>query len=218
MEERALAAVPGFPPSLAAVGRILLAEGRIDEAASRIEGAYRAGLRDAPLLMARARLLDQRGKMAEAVEAYREALLVAPRSSVLLRDLGAFYSRHGDRQMALTFHGRAAEADPDDPLAARDLTLLLEDMGRISAALDVARDAARRATGRIEAQRAGAGWADSGGGDEKQVILLAARLEAKAGDRGRADGWLEPLRRLGMLKDEDLRAAPEIGESANRSR
>jgi Flp pilus assembly protein TadD len=210
VEERVLAANPAFTPSQATLGRLLLADGRRDEAAPRIEAAYHAGQRDIPLLLARTRLLEAQGKTAEAGTAFREALAIIPGSSVLLRNTGAFYARHDDTQTALTFYNRAAEADPDDSLAARDLTLLLENLGRSAAALDVARDGARRAMERIQAQRDGAGWADAGGQDRRQLILLAARLEAKAGERERAAGWLEPLRRLGMLEEEDLRDAPEL--------
>src|SRR5207245_1392428 len=104
----------------------------------------------------------------------------------------------------LGFYVEAAAADPDDPRTAREMAGLLRILGRPGAALDVARDAARRVVETIEAGR-------TAGEGDRQVVMLAARLEARAGNRDRAAGLIEealvriPLVRLETAPHRPLR-------------
>jgi tetratricopeptide (TPR) repeat protein len=185
--ERAVAADPGFLPAVAALGSMALDDGRLDEAARRLQRAYRGGERGAQLLSARARLLERQGRLRESVAAWQEAVRAWPRNTGLLRELGVFYERHGEQDAALSFYAAAGKIDPDDPVTATATALLLERLGRASAALDVARDGARRAADRIAAGRGGTGEA------ERSMLRLAAQLELQAGRPDRAAIWQRAL-------------------------
>ncbi|HEU4402096.1 MAG TPA: hypothetical protein VFT43_08320, partial [Candidatus Polarisedimenticolia bacterium] len=190
--EAAVEADPGFLPSLEALGTLLMQEGRIDEARRRLDAAYGAGDRSVAVMTGRGRLFEQEGRLAEAVAAYKDALLSAPRSAVLLREVALFHVRHHEAEAALPYYARAAEADPDDPATAREMAELLEGLGRLSAALDVARDAAHRAVGRLEE-----GSSEGGGEEDRRLIRVAARLEARAGNPQRESDWLAALEHAG---------------------
>jgi Tfp pilus assembly protein PilF len=212
--EAALAADPHFLPAVAALGSMLLEEGRVAEAARRLEEAYRGGEHGPRLLLARARLLDRQGKGAEAVAAYQEALHAAPHGAEVLAGIGAFYARRRQPEAALDFYSEAAAAAPDDAGIAGATVLLLDSLGRPTAALAAAREAARRAAGRIDGGRREE--------EDRSIILLAARLEARAGEREKAASWLAVLSRAGLLGDEEVRADPDlrrlsVGPSAGRT-
>jgi tetratricopeptide (TPR) repeat protein len=186
--EAALARDPGFLPSLGALGALLLEEGKVQDAAERIDAAYRGGERGTRVMIARARLFDRQGKPREAVAAYQEALAGAPRNVELLRDVGSFYARHDEPAAALDFYTRAASVDPGDSRTALEMTLLLDSLGRTTAALDVVRDAASRV---IDSAALGRPVNE----DDRQVVLLAARLETKTGSPERAARWIQGLAR-----------------------
>jgi tetratricopeptide (TPR) repeat protein len=194
--ERAAAADRGYLPAAAALGAFLLEEGKLGEAERRLDAAYRGGERSTRLLLARARLFDEKGDVNRALAAYREALLMAARDTRVLRAVAQFYVRHGEASSALSLYTTAAEADPDDPVIAREMAALLERLGRVTAALDVSRDAGRRALERLAGSRTGEWAAAASGRDEdRRLLLLAAGLEERAGDRARAAEYLAALSR-----------------------
>jgi len=201
--EKAVAADRHFLPAAAAVGAMLLDEGRQDEAERLIEAAYRGGERGSRLLLARAGLFDRKEDVPRALAAYRDALVRNPRDTSILRALAQFYVRRGEPSTALPFYTAAAEADPGDPAIAREMAELLERLGRVTAALDVARDAARRAVERLGGDRT-TSWAQSSSGrdEDRRLLLLAADLERRAGDGTRAADYLAALSRAGLLGGE----------------
>lgn len=201
--EKAAAADRDFLPATAAIGAILLDEGRQEEAERLIEAAYRGGERGSRLLLARAGLFDRKGDVPRALAAYRDALLRNPRDTSILRALAQFYVRRGEAETALPFYTAAAEADPGDPVIAREMAELLERLGRVTAALDVARDAARRAVERLGGDRT-VSWAQTSPGrdEDRRLLLLAADLEKRAGDGTRAADYLAALSRAGLLGGE----------------
>ena len=83
------------------LGRILHAEGRLDEA----EALYEAGLRscdaDATLLFNLAVLLEDRGRNEEAARRYLDALKLAPDFADAHCNLGLLYERTGNQRAAL---------------------------------------------------------------------------------------------------------------------
>ena len=193
-----MAADSGYLPARAARGACLLEQGREEEARHDLDAAYDGGERSARLLETRARLFESKGDLAKTTAAYREALLFNPRDTRLFRSLALFYVRHDQAASALPFYTTASGIDPDDPVVARELAALLERLGRTSAALDVARDASRRAMERL----AGAGIGDWTAGqgsreDDRRLLLTAAELEGRAGDRAKATTYLEALARSG---------------------
>ncbi len=183
----AVAAEPDFLPAVGALGAMLVDAGETDEAERFLEKAYRGGERGVAVLTGRAHLYERQGKVREVVGSYQEALRTAPRNPALLRDIALFHRRHGEEEAALPYYARATALDPADPLLAREMAGLLEDLGRISAALDVARDGARRALARLEA--------GTGGEEDRRILRLAARLEMRSGFPERASEWLLTLTR-----------------------
>ena len=198
--ESAVAADRRFLPATAALGAMLLDEGRQDEAERLIETAWRAGERGSRLLLARGELFDRKGDAPGALGAYRDALLRNPRDTSILRALARFYVRRGEASAALPFYTAAAEADPADPAIAREMAELLERLGRVTAALDVVRDAARRAVERLGGAGTGA-WAGTASGreEDRRLLLLAADLERRVGDGSKATDYLAALSRAGLL-------------------
>jgi len=195
---RAAAADAGHLPSRAALGACLLDKGDVEAAGRELQAAYRGGERSARLLQARARLFEQKNDMDGAIAAYREAIQFAPRDTGVLRSLALFYARHGQPSSALPFYTRAAEIDPDDPVIAGETATLLDRLGRTDAALEVARDASRRAMERLDSGGP-AGWAAAGPSraDDRRLLAFAATLEERAGDRTKAAQYREALARSG---------------------
>jgi tetratricopeptide (TPR) repeat protein len=220
--ERVLTIEPGFLPSMGEIGVLLLEEGRTEEAARRLEQAYALGLRATRVLEARARLFDRRGETAAAVAAYQEAINLAPGDPALLRALALLYLRHEEPEAALSFYGLAARAEPGNPVVAREAGEILEERGNPAAALEVvgapAAEAARRIAGGEEAAwplAPGAPWPSLPGTlalreEDRRLLLLAARLLARAGDRARAARFIEILDRAGLLGAEDLAGEPGL--------
>lgn len=213
--DRALEADAGYPPAAAARASYALEDGNLVEAARLIDRAYRGGERGGRLLLARARLFEAQGRTREALAAHQEALRRRPRDAAALLAFGRFYARHGEDGAALSHFTSAAEADRDDPEAAREMAEILVKLGRVSAALDVAREAGRRAIDRIEKERAidggTAGPPTTAVRDaDRRLLLLAARLEIRSGERERASFWLEALERAGLLEEADVRSDPDL--------
>jgi len=195
--EQALEADPGYLPAAAALGAMFVEEGRFPEAQALLDRAYRGGERGARLMIARGRLFDRLGRPAEAVAAYQEGLRSSPRNVTILREIATFYLGHDQPDAALAFLTEASEVDPDDAATALRTVEVLTRLGRRSSALDVVRDAARRAGVRIVAGKVVEE-------DDRRLILMAARLEMRDGDARRAAEWLEMLRRAGALRAEEI--------------
>jgi tetratricopeptide (TPR) repeat protein len=196
---RAAAADTHYLPARSALGAFRLEEGRLQEAEKDFDAAYRGGERSVRLLEARARLFEQKGDLKESVAAYWEGLRLSPRDAGLLRSLALFYLRHEQPSSALPFYTTASQADPDDPVIAREMATLLDRLGRTSAALDVLRDASRRAMERLSGEGSG-GWIAGTGDreDDRRLLLVAAELETRAGDRAKASAYLRALKSGGL--------------------
>jgi tetratricopeptide (TPR) repeat protein len=200
---RAVAADGGYLPARAALGSFLLEEGRLKDAEENLDAAYRGGERSARLLDARARLFEQKGDLPRAIASYGEALRGSPRDTGLLRALGLFYVRRDEPSSALTFYTPASQIDPDDANIPREMAALLVRLGRASAALDVERDAAGRARDRLAGGATG-DWTGGAGAreDDRRLLLFAADLETRWGDRARATEYLEALRKSKLAGDQ----------------
>ena len=118
--EAAVAADPGFAPSLGALGAALVEEGKLDEGEPFLERAYRAGDREPHLMIGRARLREKRGDPASAIAVYQEAINLAPGDPALLLDLARFYVRQHEDDAALSVYDLAAAAAPGDAAIARE--------------------------------------------------------------------------------------------------
>lgn len=135
--ERAVRANPRYVPALVGRGEAQLALGERDRALESFEAAVAAdpdltelrsrvevlrfrGLQDD---VAAARTAAEAGRLDEARQAYRRALMASPQSPFLLRELAAIEQRAGDLPSALQHAQQAAELEPTD---ARNLTVLAQ--------------------------------------------------------------------------------------------
>ncbi len=230
LHERAIHVDPDFPPSHAALGAFLLEAGDPASARRHLDRAWKAGERGVRLRAARARLLEEEGRVPEAALEWQDAIRTQPRNVSALREAGAFFVRAGRPETAVPIYEAARAIDPADPASAAGLIDSLARLGRVSEALLVARDAGGGAADRIAAWagrvRQNAGGAagrtasgaavgtgpdpDPGVAADRQVILWAARLEARAGHADRAANWLGTLSRAGLLSDGDRDRDPDL--------
>jgi tetratricopeptide (TPR) repeat protein len=134
---RAVRAHPGYVPALVGRGEAHLAIGERDRALESFEAAVAAdpdlselrsrvevlrfrGLQDD---VAAARKAAEAGRLDEARQAYKRALMASPQSPFLLRELASIERRVGDFPSALQHAQQAAQLEPGD---VRNLTVLGE--------------------------------------------------------------------------------------------
>lgn len=135
--DRAVTANSAYVPALVGRGEAQLALERHDAALASFEAALQAdpqlaavrsrievlrfrGLQDD---VAVARKAAEAGRLAEARQAYEQAIAASPQSPFLFRELAAVEQREGNLDAALQHAEKAAELDPGDP---RALVLLAE--------------------------------------------------------------------------------------------
>jgi hypothetical protein len=146
-----------------------------------------------------------------------------PRNAPILRAAGGFFAQGGRPEAAVPIYEAARAIDPADPETAAGLIATLAQLGRVSEALIVARDAGRTAAQRIESRARRAPSAAAGGSPggpptdgatgpaaDRQVVLWAARLEARSGHADRAAQWLGALARAGLLSGGDWERDPDL--------
>jgi tetratricopeptide (TPR) repeat protein len=131
-------------PTLHALGRVLHATGDIDAAIEAFASAARADPRDATHPYARALVLAESGRTADAVADLERAVEIDPRFARAQYNLGLARAALGRLEPALEALQRAEVLDPASPDAAWAAGTLHLHMGR----RDLAREAARRALAR----------------------------------------------------------------------
>jgi hypothetical protein len=82
-------------------------------------------------------LLEQKGDVTRAAQLYRDGSRLQPNAVTALVNLGAIEGRRGNYDSAITLWRRALVANPAQPEAARNLSLLLRALGRTSEAAQV---------------------------------------------------------------------------------
>ena len=99
-----------FAPGVSALAELLLAQGRVEEAAVVVDRLdARAG---EPALLAKAQGLAGTGRVTRAVELLTEAADEAGASAVVAYQLGSLLERLGDAEGAAARYGQAASVDP----------------------------------------------------------------------------------------------------------
>jgi tetratricopeptide (TPR) repeat protein len=213
---RALAAEPRHQPARVALAFLLRRSGRAEEALALVDGAPRTDREDPLLTAARGGILEQLGRRAEALIAYRslfdQPLALLPDDA--LRSAGEGLSRIDDLETARRLLEDAAEARPGDPLcplllarldarldgsdaAERRLRLAGRDCGPAPALQYALGDLLRRAGRRVEAEglfkvlarrHPRSPWGHRGLGDLAVETQPAAALEHYARATA-ADPW-----------------------------
>ena len=92
-------------------------------------------MRNTNRALAEAYQLDQRGRLAEAVEAYRQLITYEPNNSDALHLLGVALARSARPQEALETLTRAAALQPENPYIQMNLGNALSELGRPAQAL-----------------------------------------------------------------------------------
>jgi tetratricopeptide (TPR) repeat protein len=166
----------------AALGRIALEEGNLNEARLRLDAAARAGDERASTLAARGLLAEREERADDARFLFAAALRQDGADPDVLLAAAGFEGRHGDLEKALSLYGRVQSRRPDDPAAAAGAATLLEGAGREAEALDVARGPAEGAASRAAA----AGRVSP---EDRRLLEVAAKLARRAGENERAAEW-----------------------------
>jgi tetratricopeptide (TPR) repeat protein len=111
--ERALELAPEFAPALAALARIALGEGRLDEAVALADRAVAADAADSDSAYLAANVLAQQGRADESVARLKELLRKNPGHAAAANDLAWMLAERGqDTALALDLAKRAARIDP----------------------------------------------------------------------------------------------------------
>jgi hypothetical protein len=172
--DAALRISPAYAPALVGKGLALLSLKRDDEARVAFEAALRAdgslqnlaprievlrfrGLQD---MITAGRQASAAGRLDEARAVYQRALVAAPDSAVLYRELGAVERRRGDVAAALEDFTRASDLDATDATSVAQTAELLDERQDYDGA-----EAAYRKAAAIE----------PGGGFEAKAAAEAAR-------------------------------------------
>jgi Tfp pilus assembly protein PilF len=209
LHTQALRADPGFAPSHAALGSFLIEAGDLAGARRHLDAAWKSGNRQVRLMAARARLFEKEGRTPEAVVAWQEAIQAHPRNAPILRAAGVFFAQAGRPESAVPIFVAARAIDPA-PETAAALIETLARLGRLSEALIVGREAGRAAAARIETPAGGASAGAPSCGADRQVLIWAARLEARSGEADRAAAWLGVLARAGLWSEDERERDPEL--------
>jgi tetratricopeptide (TPR) repeat protein len=198
-DRAALRLDPRSARALGALGAILEEDGHAAEALRVLDAAWAAGDRRGRTLEARSRLLEAAGRGDEAGRQWDEALHIEEPDRDLLLGGARFRARHGDTEGALGLYARARHRAPDDAVLAKENAELLESAGRGSEALEALRGPAEGAADRLAGAGAGplgagagplgAGTGNAARREDRELLVVAARLARRAGEEERARAW-----------------------------
>ena len=145
---RALQLKPDFASARQNLDRALAIRG---EAAPRPPASPPRVVDDAAAVFNRGNSLAAQGKLAEAVEAYRQVLRLDPHHVEAQVNLGAMLIRQGKTDQAIAQYRFALDIDPDHAEAHYNLGRALTAVGRIEQAIAEYREAIRVAPGFAQA-------------------------------------------------------------------
>jgi len=123
------------------LGRVLLDQGKSDDAFGRISTAVALDSSSAEVHRMMGRVQASRGERDSAMTSYRVALLMDPADSWSMNNLGLLLIEQGRYGEALMPLARAVELRPEAPAFANNLGIALERSGHPSAAAEAYRTA-----------------------------------------------------------------------------
>jgi Tfp pilus assembly protein PilF len=135
------------------LGRVLLEQNKVDEAAERIGTAVQLDTGSAEVRRMMARVQSLRGQSDSAIGSYRVALSIDPSDSWSMNNLGLVLIEQGRYEEALPPLARAVELRPDAPAFSNNLGLALERTGHPSAAADAFRAALKADSTYVKASK-----------------------------------------------------------------
>ena len=127
--ERSLALDSANVKTLLNLSRVLLDQGRGDDALVRVEAAIALDSGSAEAQRMMGRVQSSRGKRDSAMAAYRVALSIDPADSWSMNNLGLLLIEQGRYEEALSPLARAVELRPESPAFANNLGVALERTG-----------------------------------------------------------------------------------------
>jgi len=123
---------------LAAYGKALAADGRLNEALQTVRRAQTPDRPDWRLLSAEAAILDQLGKADEARKLYAQAVDLAPNEPTTLSNYGMSFVLTGELEQAEAMLRRAAALPGADSRVRQNLALAVGLQGRFKEAEEIA--------------------------------------------------------------------------------
>lgn len=130
------------PPSaqtLYAMGRILAAQGKNEEARTILDRTIKTYPAYMPAYVELSALYMRTGRAKEAIAELEAARKLSPRDAVVLNDLGMCHMLEGDYPAALELVSAAAAAEPDNARYHANRGVVLGMMGRDAESLDAFR-------------------------------------------------------------------------------
>jgi protein O-GlcNAc transferase len=134
LARRSLAILPHHARCYTILGLSLMASGAMDEAESSFLRAIELDA-TADRYSNLGSFWQQRGRLDDALEAYRRALALAPDDATVHRNLGNVYRSKGDVEAGAECFIRSVALSPDDADLHCDLGDVLQTLGRLSDAL-----------------------------------------------------------------------------------
>jgi predicted Zn finger-like uncharacterized protein len=131
----ALAKNDKYVPALVGEARLLLKEGKLDEARPRVDKAIEVAPKDPSAQAVYGRYCLATGAPAKAKEAFASAVLLEPDTSENLAGLGEALQSLGENAGAKDAYVKAVAIDPKDVFLRRQFALLLRQMNDLEGAL-----------------------------------------------------------------------------------
>ena len=135
------------------LGRVLLEQGQVDDAATRIGSAVTLDSNSAEVYRMMGRVQTMRGQKDSASGSFRVAMTIDPSDSWSMNNLGLLLIEQGRYEEALPPLARAVELRPEAPAFANNLGVALERTGHPSAAADAFRAALKADSTYVKASK-----------------------------------------------------------------
>jgi Tfp pilus assembly protein PilF len=135
------------------LGRVLLEQGQVDDAATRIGTAATLDSNSAEVYRMMGRVQTMRGQKDSASVSFRVAMSIDPSDSWSMNNLGLLLIERGRYEEALPPLARAVELRPEAPSFANNLGVALERTGHPSAAADAFRAALKADSTYVKASK-----------------------------------------------------------------
>lgn len=126
---------PTSSVALSEYTRLLLHQRRDGEAWALVNRARQAGQGDVSLLLSQAQVYNSRERYSEAIDCYRQALLLDPKNEQVVRDLADAYAHNGQLDEAMRVYSDAVKAQPKDAVSWNNMGLLLMREGKVDQAV-----------------------------------------------------------------------------------
>ncbi len=124
------------PELYIAAAQVHESAGRLAQAESAFQQAFRLAPRHLPTHLAYARFKDRQNQSREALEIYLRLAQEYPNEATVFNDLGLFYARRGMNQEAIAAFERAVQLQPKRQLYRNNLAVVLVQHGSLEPALE----------------------------------------------------------------------------------